>query len=208
MSFSGHPAAGLLLAGGRSSRFGADKSFATLDGAQLVDRAIARLKPQVARLAINSNGDPAGFAGTGLPVIADPIAGYAGPLAGVLAGLIWLRKTSPEIPALVTAAVDTPFFPETLVETMLSQSRGRSLVMAASESGTHPTFALWPAGLETELADYLERGGRKLHDWMARQEAAICFFPAVEIKGELVDPFFNINRPDQREAAEALLQRD
>ncbi|MFD0988190.1 molybdenum cofactor guanylyltransferase MobA [Methyloligella solikamskensis] len=204
---SGFPVAGLLLAGGRSSRFGEDKAFATLNGTPLINRAVARLGPQVARLAINSNSDPAGFAETGLPVIADPIANYAGPLAGVLAGMIWLRKTAPEIPLLVTAAVDTPFFPENLVESLMTQSGGLSLTMAASESDTHPTFALWPVGLEQDLADYLERGGRKLHDWMGRQEAGICFFPAAEIAGELVDPFFNINRPDQREAAEALLQR-
>ncbi len=204
---SAFPVAGLLLAGGRSSRFGEDKSFAALDGAPLIERAAARLQPQVAKLAINSNSDPAGFAETGLPVIGDPIPGYAGPLAGVLGGLIWLRRTSPEIVALVTAAVDTPFFPDNLVEAMMTQSGGRSLVMAASESGTHPTFALWPVGLEPDLAHYLERGGRKLHDWMARQEAGICFFGAAEIAGELVDPFFNINRPDQRNAAEALLKR-
>ncbi|XSG81666.1 MAG: molybdenum cofactor guanylyltransferase MobA [Methyloligella sp. ZOD6] len=202
------PVAGLLLAGGRSSRFGTDKSFAALDGVQLVERAITRLGPQVARLAINSNSNPALFAKTGLPTVPDSIGGYAGPLAGVLAGLTWLRREAPEIPVMITAAVDTPFFPENLVEAMLAQSGGRKLTMAASESGTHPTFALWPAALELDLADYLERGGRKLHDWMARQEAAICFFPPVEIAGQPVDPFFNINRPDQLAAAADLLARD
>lgn len=197
--------AGLLLAGGRSSRFGKDKSFARLGGIRLLDRAIARLKPQVALLALNSNSDPGLFAETGLPVLADTLGGYAGPLAGVLAGLDWLGREAPEITALVTAAVDTPFYPENLVEGLVAQGGGHALVMAASDSGTHPTFALWPAALAPELAKYLESGGRKLHDWMARQKAMTAFYPPVEVAGRTVDPFFNINRPDQLQRAEALL---
>ena len=124
---------GVILAGGRATRMGGgDKGLLQLGGATLLDHVIDRLSPQVAELALNANGDPARFAAYGLPVLADNISEFPGPLAGVLAGLDWAAARGAE--AIVTAAADTPFFPCDLVPQLLLASEGRQhqLALAAT----------------------------------------------------------------------------
>lgn len=197
---------GMVLAGGRSSRFGGDKALARLGGQSLLARAVRRIEPQVAGLAINANAPSAESGATGLPLLADRIPGHAGPLAGILSGLLWAQGVAPEAASLVTVAVDTPFFPEDLVARLAA---GRTApdrpAMAASASGTHPTFALWPLSLAPVLAGYVESGGRKLHDFMRDEAAAIVAFPEVSLPGGTADPFFNINRREDLAEAERLL---
>jgi molybdopterin-guanine dinucleotide biosynthesis protein A len=208
--------AGLLLAGGRSRRFGSDKADAQLGGTSLLARGIARLKPQVGSLAISANAPASLFADYGLPVLADDQGDevYAGPLAGVLAGLDWALRLAPTPRWLLTAAVDTPFFPENLADRLAAAvSEGDQMaidriVMASSASGTHPTFALWPLPCRDALSAYLAGGGRKLHDWMRRQEAVSVVFPETRIGSATIDPFFNINtKEDLSEAAQLLLAK-
>ncbi|MEG6508536.1 molybdenum cofactor guanylyltransferase MobA [Methyloligella sp. 2.7D] len=195
--------AGLLLAGGRSSRFGRDKTQSLLGGETLLARALMRLGPQVSALAISSNADPATLSRYGRPVLADALEGYAGPLAGVAAGLAWARETIAGDGILVTAAADTPFFPEDLAARLAAAARETGTpAMAASQSGTHPTFAAWPLSVEPALADYLQGGGRKLHDFMARAGALRVEFPVERLGGTGIDPFFNINTPDDLAEAE------
>lgn len=201
---TGQSIIGLVLAGGRSSRFGANKAFAGLGGVSLLERSVARLGAQTAALAISANEKKA-FEPYGLPVISDEIAGFAGPLAGVAAGLAWTRKHGPQATHMVTAAVDTPFFPDDLVARLLTAAPAGKLAMAASESGTHPAFALWPVGMEEALLRYLKDGGRKMHDWMARADAIVVTFPAHQMGARAIDPFFNVNRPEDLAAAEEML---
>jgi molybdopterin-guanine dinucleotide biosynthesis protein A len=183
---------GVILAGGRATRMGGgDKSLRDLGGERILARVIDRLSPQVAGLAINANGDPARFAEFGLPVIPDSVVGFAGPLAGVLAGLDWASGEGAE--TIVTAAADTPFFPADLVPRLQLAAEGMDhpLALAASPEGRHPTFGLWPVMLREDLRAALLGGLRKVVQWTDRHGGRIAEFP-----GGDPDPFFNVNTPE------------
>ncbi len=202
------PIAGVVLAGGRSTRMGGrDKALVTLAGKSLIEHVIDRLRPQVSILALNSNGDPARFTDFGLPVVADTIAGFAGPLAGILTGLLWAQRQRPTPRAIVTAAADTPFFPLDLVEHLAAASASADAVAVARTSGRlHPVFGCFPLGRADDLADFLRHGdSRKASDWLER----IGFVPVDFVAGEgQYDPFFNINTPADLAAAEASILHD
>lgn len=197
---------GVILAGGQARRMGGgDKGLLELGGQSLLAHVMDRLGPQVAGLALNANGDPARFDDLGLPVLADPVAGYPGPLAGVLAGLDWAAEKGAE--TIVTVAADTPFFPCDLVPRLLLASDGMStpLALAATEEEgrvwRHPTFGLWPVALRADLRAALTQGVRKVVIWTDRHGAAECVFPNAG------DPFFNINTPEDLDRARAVLER-
>jgi molybdopterin-guanine dinucleotide biosynthesis protein A len=198
---------GVLLAGGRSSRMGGgDKCLRPLAGKTILSRIVDRLRPQVSELVINANGDASRFAAFGLPVVADSVAGFAGPLAGVHAGLSWTKANRPDAAYVVTVAADTPFFPTDLVQRFLAAAKTVStLVVARSEEGTHPVVGLWPVVLADELEASLERGERKAGAWVEDHSAVEVFFQPVDLDGKCVDPFFNINAPEDLAAAEAFL---
>ena len=196
--------AGVLLAGGLSRRMGGgDKALRLLGGETILARVIARLRPQVARLVLNANGDPARFAGFGLPVVADSVEGFAGPLAGILAGLDWAAANAPGSELVLSAATDAPFLPADLAARLAAgmAAAGADLACAASRGQPHPVIGLWPVRLREELRHALvAEGVRKVDVWTARYRLATVDFPAGE-----VDPFFNANRPEDLAAAEALL---
>lgn len=204
------PVAGILLAGGRSSRMGGgDKCLRMLGERPILARIIERLKPQVSAIVINANGDPSRFAPFDLPVVADSIAGFAGPLAGVHAGLEWVKENRPGIRYAVTVATDTPFFPADLVRQFLAASKGApALVVARSEEGTHPVIGLWPVAVATEIEASLKQGKRAVGTWTKEHGAVEVSFPEVEVGGRRIDPFFNINQPDQLAEADALLKEE
>ena len=198
----------MLLAGGQSRRMGGiDKALQILGGRPLLAHAIERLKPQVAGMVINANGEATRFAAFRLPVIADSIAGFAGPLAGVHAGLAWVKANRPGIEHVVTVSADTPFFPTDLVARFLAfLNQNRPLLVARSEEGLHPVIGLWPVSMVTALEESLKQGERKASDWVKSQGAVEVFFPKIEIGGRLIDPFFNINSPEDLAKADALLK--
>lgn len=197
---------GVILAGGLATRMGGgDKGLLLLDGQSLLSRVVARMQPQVADLAINANGDAARFSGFGLPVVCDSIDGFAGPLAGVLAGLDWAAAQGAD--HIVTAAADTPFFPADLVPRLLlaAEDAGVTLALAASPHPTRgllrqPTFGLWPVALREDLRVALAQGVRKVVQWTDRHGAALAPFQATGF-----DPFFNVNTPADMMAAETLI---
>ncbi len=195
---------GVILAGGLATRMGGgDKALRELHGQPILAHVIERLRPQVAGMALNANGDPARFAGWGLPVLADSVEGFAGPLAGVLAGLDWAAAEGAE--SIVTVAADTPFFPGDLVARLTAgaAAAGTSIALAATPEGDrvnrHPTFGLWPVALREDLRAALEGGLRKVVLWTDRHGAVTVTFPA-----EPFDPFFNINTPEDLAQAERL----
>jgi len=201
--------AGVVLAGGRSARMGGgDKCLAPLGGKPVLAHVIERLKPQVGALAINANGDPSRFASFGLPVIADSIAASAGPLAGIHAGLEWAKTLAPEVRHIVTVASDTPFLPKDLVARFLAalEETGREACVARSAEGVHPVIGLWPIAFAGKIKKALDQGLRKASAWGEQQGAVEVFFPPDQIGGKAIDPFFNINRPEDLAAAEALLE--
>ena len=200
---------GILLAGGKSSRMGGgDKCLLPLAGRPILAHVIERLKPQVAELIISANGDPACFSAFGLPVVEDRLGVYAGPLAGILAGLEWARTNRPQSRFAITAASDTPFLPADLVDRLCSASGegAPNLAVARSADGLHPVFGLWPMTLAPDLEASLMSGERKVSDWVRQHQAREVMFPPLEIGSQTIDPFFNINRADDLAAAEAFLQ--
>ncbi len=202
------PVIGVLLAGGQSRRMGGgDKCLLELAGKPLLARVIERLKPQTSDLVLNANGDLERFSKFHLPTIADPVEDFAGPLAGVLAGFTWAREYAPEARWIATAATDTPFFPENLVETLLSATKGQypAIALASSNERMHPVFGLWPTALADDLHSALEGGTRKVLDWTDRHITVTAPFTDVQIGSVSIDPFFNANKPDDMAHAETVL---
>lgn len=195
---------GVILAGGQATRMGGgDKGLRLLGGQTLLSRVEGRLAPQVADVALNANGDPARFAGIGMPVIPDSLAGFNGPLAGVLAGLDWAAAQGAD--TIVTAAADTPFFPCDLVPQLLLAAEGMThpLVLAATPDAKrgrarHPTFGLWPVVLRDDLRAALQGGLRKVVLWTEQHGGREALFPQEAA-------FFNVNTPDDLAHAETML---
>jgi molybdopterin-guanine dinucleotide biosynthesis protein A len=188
--------AGVVLAGGKSSRMGGgDKWLVTLGGDLVLAYVIDRLLPQVDAVAINANGHPERFRSFGLPVIADGDGTSLGPLAGMLAGLEWARSLVPTVGHIVTVASDTPFLPSNLVAHFIAAlaETGGSCCVARSAAGVHPVIGLWPIDLAAALKTALGGGLRKATDWAEQTGAVEVFFPPVEIGGTAVDPFFKIS---------------
>ncbi|WP_375698251.1 molybdenum cofactor guanylyltransferase MobA [Pseudophaeobacter sp. TrK17] len=206
---------GVILAGGLATRMGGgDKGLLQIGGQSLLARVRNRLEPQVSGLALNANGDAARFADLGLPVVADSIDGFAGPLAGVLAGLDWAAGQGAD--AIVTAAADTPFFPTDLVARLVEASKGQAhpLVLATtprtgeelksggrSKVNRHPTFGLWPVALRDDLRAALKDGLRKVVLWTDQHGGREALFDVTPF-----DPFFNVNTPADLTRAEELMR--
>jgi molybdopterin-guanine dinucleotide biosynthesis protein A len=203
---AGDQVLGVLLAGGLARRMGGgDKCLRPLGGATILDLVIARARPQVTALLLNANGDPARFARFGLPVAADVIEGFAGPLAGVLTGMTWARAERPDLRWIATLATDTPFIPPDLVARLRDalEREGANLACAASAGRTHPVFGLWPVGLADDLRRAMQDEAiRKVDVWTARHRLATVEFDATPC-----DPFFNTNRPEDLAEAERLLEK-
>jgi len=187
---------GVVLCGGRSSRMGGgDKPMLRLGDRAILRRVVERLSPQVRRLAINANGETSRLREYEAPVLTDTVTGYAGPLAGILAGMQWAAGL-PGRASLLTVAGDTPFFPRDLAERLAAAS-ARGIAVAASGGRRHPVFALWPVALKDELAHFLaEENDRRVTSFMDGHGAIEVDFPLVSHGGATFDPFFNINTPD------------
>ena len=194
---------GLVLAGGLARRMGGgDKALIRVGGKTILQRALARLTPQVNGIVLNANGDPVRFAPFGLPVVADSVPDFAGPLAGILAGLDWVAAKRPEITWVASVPGDCPFLPRDLVarlhEARLAQ--GKALACAHSGDWRHPVVGLWPIALREDLRRAIvDEGLRKIEVWTARHGVALADWPT-----EPVDPFFNVNTPEDVEKATAL----
>lgn len=198
---------GLILAGGLARRMGGgDKPRTSIGGQSILLRVIERMTPQCTRLILNANGDPSRFADTGLPVIADDVPDFAGPLAGILAGLDWAAANAPNIATVVSVPGDCPFLPRDLAQRLdeARQRAGTPLACARSGEWRHPVVGLWPVALRADLRRaLLQEDLRKIELWTARHGVALADWPA-----EPVDPFFNVNTPDDAETARKIAERD
>ena len=197
------PTPGVLLAGGLARRMGGgDKPMRRIAGRTILERVIARLKPQCNGLLLTANGDPARFASFGLPVIADTVADFPGPLAGILAALDWIATNRPDVEFILSAAADCPFLPRDLVA-RLQRARTEAnaqLAVAASDGQSHPVIGLWSVGLREELRHALVvEDVRKIDRWTARYKLATVTWPIKPL-----DPFFNANTVDDIAEAERL----
>ncbi len=191
---------GLVLAGGLARRMGGgDKPLTKIGGQTILARVLERLTPQCTRLILNANGDPARFADTGLPVVADDVPDFAGPLAGVLAGLDWAAAHAPNIATVASVPGDCPFLPRDLVARLhrVRAKAGKPLACARSGEWRHPVVGLWPVALRGDLRRALTQEGlRKIEIWTARHGVALAGWP-----DKPVDPFYNVNTPEDAAAA-------
>jgi molybdopterin-guanine dinucleotide biosynthesis protein A len=197
------PTLGLVLAGGLARRMGGgDKARIRIGGKTILERVLGRLGPQCSAIIINANGDPARFADTGLPVVADDVPDFAGPLAGILAGLDWAAAHAPDIADVVSVPGDCPFLPDDLVARLSAARRASGQPLACARSGEwrHPVVGLWRVALRDDLRKALvEENLHKIETWTARHGVAIADWPDAPI-----DPFFNVNTPDDAAAAERI----
>jgi molybdenum cofactor guanylyltransferase len=211
---------GIILAGGLSRRMfeGAkvqgDKALLELGDGTLLDAVIERLARQVDQMVINANGDPKRFEDYGLPVVRDTVAGFVGPLAGVLAGMRWAKAHAPGATHILTVSADAPFLPTTLVDTFSAALAGRSagapngIAIAKSADGLHPVIGLWPVALADDLEGALGSGVRKVLDWTDKHGTVPVHFGPTTVGGEQIDPFFNANTPDELRRARALMDAE
>ncbi len=193
---------GVVLAGGRSLRMGAEKAFVALGGRPLIAHAVDRLRPQVGEVIVNANGDPARFDPFGLTVVADTVAEHPGPLAGLLAAMAFARARRPDVSHVAMVPVDTPFLALDLVDRLahaLSAAPSARVAFAATPRYRQPVFALADLCLFSLLErDILAGSAARVGDWLQGQ-------PHVETRFDDEDAFFNINTVEDLAGAEARL---
>ena len=194
---------GLVLAGGLARRMGGgDKARLRIGGRTILERVLARLKPQCAALILNANGDPTRFADTGLDVVPDSVPGFAGPLAGILAGLDWAAAHAPEAAWVASVPGDCPFLPRDLVARLHAARDAQRQALACARSGEwrHPVVGLWPVALRADLRRALvDEHLHKIEIWTGRHGVALADWPETP-----VDPFFNVNTPEDAATADRI----
>ena len=198
------PTIGLVLAGGLARRMGGgDKALIRIGGVAILDRVLARIVPDCTRVILNANGDAARFAAYRLPVVPDSVADFPGPLAGILAGLDWAAENMPDVHWLMSVPGDCPFLPKGLLRQLHDARVCGEQPLACARSGEwrHPVVGLWPVALRQDLRAAIVRDGlRKIEIWTGRHGVAIADWPDTP-----VDPFFNVNTPEDAAAAERAL---
>ncbi|NKB20171.1 MAG: molybdenum cofactor guanylyltransferase MobA [Alphaproteobacteria bacterium] len=198
---------GLLLAGGQSRRMGGgDKCLRALVGKTLLMRVIDCARPQVDHLILNANGDPSRFEDYNLPVVGDVVDGFAGPLAGILTGMEWVRDNRPKCQWMASFACDAPFAPNDLVSRLYDAVRNEKgdLACGTSNGRDQPVFGLWPIELAEDLRTSLvEMDIRKVDIWTARHRLVRANWST-----DPVDPFLNVNRPEDLAIAEEVILTD
>lgn len=186
---------GIILAGGLSRRMGGGDKFLLESGDRtLLDRVIERLTPQADPVLLNANGGAERLSRFGLPVVPDVIAGHGGPLIGILTGLEWCRTHAPQVRRLLSVAADTPLFPLDLAARLAqaAEAEGAEIAVARSGGQAHHVFALWSINLVDDLRRAVTQGGlRSVHRLQAERRTVFVDWPV-----EPVDPFFNVNTPD------------
>lgn len=190
------PFPAVILAGGQGQRMGhVDKGLMPLGEMPLMAHVIARAAPQCTGLAISANSDAEGYGAFGLEILPDPIKGFPGPLAGILAAMIWAEGRGDQ--AVFTLPNDTPFLPQDL----FARLSGDPLhpTMAQTENHMHPACALWPVALRASLEEALQKGVRKLRGFAAEHGGTTVHFSDEAA-------FFNVNTPQDLEQAEAMLR--
>ena len=197
---------GLVLAGGLARRMGGgDKALIEIGGKTILSRVIETLEGQCEPVILNANGNTSRFAPFGLPVVSDDIPDFAGPLAGILAGLDWLAAHRPDREWMVSVPGDCPFLPGDLVR-RLHQAReqaGKPLACAKSGDWRHPVVGLWNVKLRENLRRAIvDEDLHKIEIWTARHGIAIAEWP-----DRPIDPFFNVNTPEDRERANEIALR-
>ena len=201
------PTLGLVLAGGRATRMGGgDKTLLKLGDTTILERVLTRIGPHCKAMVLNANGDPSRFAAFGLPVVADEVPDFAGPLAGILAGLEWAAHEHPEIEWMASAPGDCPFLPPDLIPRLHEARNAEGKILACARSGEwrHPVVALWPVALRVDLRRALfDEDLHKIELFTGRYGVAVAEWP-----DRPIDPFMNVNKPEDLAAAADIAARN
>jgi len=197
----------VIIAGGRSTRMGQDKSGLQLGARPLLDRIIERLRPQASVIDVNTNIVPPPHLPQGVTAFADTVEGRLGPLAGVLSALRHTQRHYPDAPCVVTVPTDTPFFPTDLVARLASSRRqADEITIAYTDDTMHPIFGLWPVAIADDLENWLVSDDkRRVRSFIARYPMVAVDFPMIATKAGAFDPFYNINTPADHAEAERWL---
>lgn len=194
---------GLILAGGQASRMGGgDKPLLEVGGQSILARILLKLSPQCAAIVISANGDPARFSQFGCAVLADPVEGFAGPLAGVLAGMNWAADSGRPEADILSVSGDCPFLPRDLADKLEAARLAAHAPVACASSGgrAHPVVALWSVTLRQALHDTLVHARAfKVRGFQDAQGGVACEWPDVPF-----DPFMNVNTPQDLASANAI----
>ncbi|QLF70745.1 molybdenum cofactor guanylyltransferase [Peteryoungia desertarenae] len=196
----------LILAGGLSRRMGQDKTQVELAGKPLIRHVIERLSPQLDILIISAPGPHP--AAAELIHCVDTRPGHLGPLAGILSGLLHLQEMDDSTTHLLVSPADTPFLPQDLAKCLLEHASPETVVIATSCGRSHPLASLWPLSLATDLDRWLDKpDNRRVQDYIHRHRHVAVPFEQIRIGSETIDPFFNINRPEDLAIAEHCIKR-
>ena len=179
----------VILAGGKSRRFGGDKSKAKLGDLTLLDHTIQKLKKKFDEILIISNEENNKEIAN-VSYSKDVMEGQLGPLVGVLSSMEWILSNRKNYKWVMTFPCDTPFLPKNLIDVLLKEAiRGKhKIVIATSKEKTHPTIGIWHLSLFNDLDSSIKKGVRKILQWASRHSLGY-----VEFKNSEYDPFFNIN---------------
>jgi len=196
---------GAILAGGQSKRMGKDKLFLELDNKKLIEHTIDKVKKYLKRVIIITNQDNEFFSKNNLTTVKDCIEGQLGPLVGILTAMKWAKENLSKCSWIATFPCDTPFFPESIIESFIKESEKKeSLILCASSHGRkHNIFGLWSLDLYDKLKDDLtNKKVRKVQDWTEKNK-----IKNLEFKFKDYDPFFNINTEEDLEFAKKLSKK-
>ena len=197
------PLTGLILAGGRSSRMGFDKAGAPLGGATLLDHVVSRLTSQVDEIVLNAGDRLRANNFVPLRHVPDLRAGQQGPLEGVLAGLADMKARHSDRTHLLSVPCDSPFLPLDLALRLHDEAGQETIVAASSAGRLHPVFALWPTAISADLQTWTaDPENRRLQVFMRRHRLVIVDFPLIDTPAGPLDPFLNINTPEDLVMAE------
>lgn len=199
---------GCILAGGLSRRMGGgDKPLKKLGDRPMLGKVMDRLGLQTSTMIINANGDPQRLQEFGLPIVADTITGFAGPLAGISASMNWTADNIPGATHIATVAADTPFFPADLVSRLMQavETEECEIAIAVSDGHRHPVFGLWAVSLRHHLAQWMAKTDTyKVMAWSRLHRQTSVEFPMIAATPQDIDPFFNVNTPEDLSTAEKL----
>lgn len=191
----------LILAGGKSSRMGSDKALLAIGGDTILGHIVRRLKPQVSEITLNAPEDFPNL--LGLRHLPDKIDGQIGPLAGVLSGLRDIEARGLGAGHILTVPSDSPFVPHDLVARLAGASNNAdAIVITASDGRNHPVFGLWPMSIADDLERWLtDPQNRRIKAFFERHPVVTVEFSMIETRNGLLDPFFNINTPQDLDNA-------
>tara|TARA_B100000686_G_scaffold338484_1_gene411081 strand:- start:403 stop:1026 length:624 start_codon:yes stop_codon:yes gene_type:complete len=197
-----HNILGVILAGGQSKRMGKDKLFLELNNRKLIEHTIDKVKKYLKKVIIVTNQDNEFFSQNNLTTVKDCIEGQLGPLVGILSAMKWAKENLSKCSWIATFPCDTPFFPESIIESFIKESKkNESLILCASSHGRkHNIFGLWSLDLCDKLEnDLVKNKIRKVQEWTEKNK-----IKNLEFKFKDYDPFFNINTEKDLEFAKKL----